>query len=485
MLRRPLYFTTTVLCSVFVVKAQPHIKLEDIIPPISNKAKAYEAKLLGMLISEGRPGNLDSDQEAKLREMWIATLKVFGKTRSEEVARVEDEVEDKTNTLQVPGSAAKKRGRLTRMLTRTRSEASDTSETSLRTTASNQTTITEDSDKYSQSAEFKEALATQTPQELRDEFWSMVKADHPDGLLLRFLRARKWDVQKALIMMVATMRWRGKEMDVDKIIREGELGAIEQADDQFIAQVRQGKSIIHGTDLDGRPVCIVRSRFHRPAEQTPEVMERYTVYIMETARLMLRKPVDTATIIFDLSNIEAKYMDLTPVRFIIKCFEAHYPESLGVCCIYGAPWFFRPIWSIVKGLLDPVVANKIMFANSQTELETFLPKSEIIKELGGPREWEYKYIEPAKDENDTMKDTKTRDQILLGRGKLYDNFEELTKSWALRKLDADGVKKRDDCARELERNYWVLDPYVRAKTHYDRVGYIEADGKFNPKATHA
>lgn len=495
MLRRSIYLSTTVASSIVVVKLQPQVRLEDIIPPISVRAKDYENKLLGMLITEGRPGNLTPLQEGKLREMWVATLKVFGRTLSSELDSVEREVEGKggscDGTLQVPGAAAaaKKRGRLTRMLTRTKSDMSDTSESSLKMTSSttssqSQGDSIDDTDKYAQSAEFKEALATQTPQQLRDQFWAMVKADHPDGLLLRFLRARKWDVQKALIMMVATMHWRGNVMDVEKIVREGELGAIENGDDEFMLQVRKGKSLIHGTDLDGRPVCIVRSRLHRPAEQTPQVMERYTVYIMETARLMLRGPVDTASIIFDLSNIEAKYMDLTPVRFIIKCFEAHYPESLGTCCIYGAPWFFRPIWAVVKGLLDPVVANKIRFANSQAELEAFLPKSEIIKELGGPRAWTYEYIEPQKDENDRMKDTRTRDEILAGRNELYDKFEMLTKKWALKQLDPQGVKLRDQCARELERNYWVLDPYVRAKTHYDRVGYVEPDGKYNPRATH-
>ena len=74
--------------------------------------------------------------------------------------------------------------------------------------------ISDGDDKYSQTKEFKEALATSTPQEIHDTFWKMVKADHPDALFLRFLRARKWDVNKALVMLVATMRWRNKELDV-------------------------------------------------------------------------------------------------------------------------------------------------------------------------------------------------------------------------------------------------------------------------------
>jgi hypothetical protein len=38
---------------------------------------------------------------------------------------------------------------------------------------------------------------------------------------------------------------------------------------------------------------------------------------------------------FGLSN-----MEYPPVKFIIKCFEANYPESLGVLLIHNAPWVF-------------------------------------------------------------------------------------------------------------------------------------------------
>lgn len=39
---------------------------------------------------------------------------------------------------------------------------------------------------------------------------------------------------------------------------------------------------------------------------------------------------------FTLSN-----MDYAPVKFMIKCFEANYPESLGAVLIQNAPWLFQ------------------------------------------------------------------------------------------------------------------------------------------------
>ncbi|KAE8238508.1 hypothetical protein A4X03_0g8845, partial [Tilletia caries] len=38
---------------------------------------------------------------------------------------------------------------------------------------------------------------------LRRAFWEFTKLDHPDTTMLRFLRARKWDVDRALAMLAA------------------------------------------------------------------------------------------------------------------------------------------------------------------------------------------------------------------------------------------------------------------------------------------
>lgn len=33
--------------------------------------------------------------------------------------------------------------------------------------------------------------------------------------------------------------------------------------------------------------------------------------------------------------------DYGPVKFMIKCFEANYPESLGVVLVHKSPWVFH------------------------------------------------------------------------------------------------------------------------------------------------
>ena len=52
--------------------------------------------------------------------------------------------------------------------------------------------------------------------ELQDEGW-FVPERHDDPTLLRFLRARKWDIQMAKQMILEAERWR-KEFGVDNIL---------------------------------------------------------------------------------------------------------------------------------------------------------------------------------------------------------------------------------------------------------------------------
>lgn len=161
----------------------------------------------------GRPGNLTPEEEAKLKQLWHATLLVFGVTTPDPstTASPPTEPEAEPETFLSPESKKKSKKPLGRFLSRKGKPEKESTEK-----LANEVVAVVDTsdDKYGQTKEFKAALASQTPEELRDAFWGMVKCDNPDGLLLRFLRARKWDVDKALVMMVATMNWRGKEMNV-------------------------------------------------------------------------------------------------------------------------------------------------------------------------------------------------------------------------------------------------------------------------------
>ena len=369
-------------------------------------------------------------------------------------------------------------------------------------------------DKHGLAKSFKLAIAGSSPAELRTAFWSMVKHDHPDALLLRFLRARKWDVNAALVMAISALHWRLADAKVDSdVVLNGEEGMItwssatdsihkSQEGSDFMTQIRMGKSFLHGSDSEGRPICYVRVRLHKPGEQSESSLERFTVYTIETARMFLRPPVDTATIVFDMTDFGMANMDYTPVKFMIKCFEANYPESLGTVLVHKAPWIFQGIWRVIRGWLDPVVAGKVHFTNTLEDLQSYIDKSSIISELGGPNKWSYTYIEPVPGENAKMKDTATKASLESEHKIIVKQYEDSILDWIAAssaspsrpstaapltitanshplnpKSQADFRQSRDNIAAQLRRNYWALDPYVRARSIYDRTGELRSDDK--------
>jgi len=278
-----------------------------------------------MPIPPGHIGNLTAEQEVKLRELWIATLRTFGvkdPTLTPSGTSIPDtplSISAQITDSETPKPPKKSNNSNQRhsLFSSKKHQDGETPPNPKNPAPSTPGTGDED-DKYGQTQEFQQTLQELTPEQLRTAFWSMVKSDHPDALLLRFLRARKWDVQRALVMLISTMRWRSRDMHVDDdIMFSGEAGARadaraadvnggvvgqqkkkkkkkEEEGEEFMMQLRKGQSYLHGVDREGRPICFVNVRLHKPGEQSERTMERYTVFIIETARLLLKPPVETA-----------------------------------------------------------------------------------------------------------------------------------------------------------------------------------------------
>lgn len=124
-----------------------------------------------------------------------------------------------------------------------------------------------------------------------------------------------------------------------------------------------------------------------------------------------------------------------------------------------------------------MVAAKVHFISGAQDLQKLIPEGQIVKELGGCEDWEYKYIEPEANENDKLLDAETRSTILAERETLGSELFSLTASLISNPDDKTSQSRRDEIIKQLSDNYWSLDPYVRAKTLLDRQGVIQGGGK--------
>ncbi|KAI9487596.1 MAG: CRAL-TRIO domain-containing protein [Benjaminiella poitrasii] len=213
---------------------------------------------------------------------------------------------------------------------------------------------------------------------LREAFWGMVATNNPDATILRFLRARKWDFDAAFNMLTNTLRWR-LEMRINEIMSLGETGLIEELEKSkkglgisFKEQLNRKMVTLGGPDRMGRGVCFVNVQVHHKDNQPLEIMKILTIYIMETSRLVCEYPIETVCIVFNLENFTLANMDFEVVKFLVSCFQAYYPETLGLACVHKAPWVFTKIWNLITPILDPVVASKIIFTKNVNELENYI-----------------------------------------------------------------------------------------------------------------
>lgn len=102
-------------------------------------------------------------------------------------------------------------------------------------------------------------------------FWKFIKLDDPDTCILRFLRARKWDVGRGMAMLAGCMKWR-----LDNGIEDLALGGDEgnAKIEKFLEQQRSGKTYAFGAAKNECPCCYIHVRKHFTKGQPAESMQK-------------------------------------------------------------------------------------------------------------------------------------------------------------------------------------------------------------------
>ncbi|KAF9914431.1 hypothetical protein BX616_008297, partial [Lobosporangium transversale] len=291
-----------------------------------------------------------------------------------------------------------------------------------------------------------------------------------------FIRARKWNLDDALKMMLNALKWRIAER-IDELIELSDE-ELDQKYPKFIEQMRLGKGYLRGADPLNRPMSVVNTRLHHKNDQPAETIHRFTLYTMECGRLLLGPSAETVIVIFDLSNFGLDNMDWGFVRLFVQCFESYYPETLGVCVVHRAPFVFWGLWKLIQPLLDPVVASKFVFTRNNAELHKVIPRERLpITHYDGLDDWTYQYVPAAPGENAPMKDEVKKAELLKERHDLEARFEAVTRAW-VSNINGQNSPERDEIARQLREQYTRLTPYVRAKNLYQRWG-VAHDGQVN------
>ncbi|KAI0399957.1 CRAL-TRIO domain-containing protein [Xylaria palmicola] len=241
--------------------------------------------------------------------------------------------------------------------------------------------------------------------------------------LLRFLRARKWDVEAAKKMFVESEEWRNKLtvwdpekgayrlMSLDKDdpankppnppLNLDELVRTWDKDGSFKRDLsKYYKQFYHKTDKDGRPCYyeklggvdfakLKKANFtndnmllNLAVEYEKMADPRLPACSREAGHLL-----ETSCSILDVKGV-GLIGQSTVINYIKQASamsNSNYPERLGKMYVINAGWIVTGIWTIVSRFLDPVTAEKIKVLGSdyKSTLLQHVPAANLPKLYGG------------------------------------------------------------------------------------------------------
>lgn len=225
-------------------------------------------------------------------------------------------------------------------------------------------------------------------------------ASHDDITLLRFLRARRYDVDKAQKQFSDTQAWR-KQHNVDELFRTFDVNEMELAR-RFYPRWTGRR------DKTGLPVYVYRlasldAPLRKELESAPperryqrivalyEAMTRFVLPLC--SHLAAPTPVSSVTTIIDLEQVSlsAMWSLRSHLQVASTMATANYPETLSTITIVNSPSFFPTIWNWIKTWFDEGTRNKIHILGKDPgpTLRSLIDEKDIPQSYGGKLPWKF------------------------------------------------------------------------------------------------
>lgn len=213
-----------------------------------------------------------------------------------------------------------------------------------------------------------------------------------DNCLLRFLRARDFNIEKAREMLSHSLIWR-KKNQVDKMMSEYQVP-------QVVQEYFPGGW--HHQDKECRPLYLLRLGQMDVKGLVKSVGEegllKHTLHICEEGLRLTEeatstygRPITTWTLLVDLEGLNMRHLWRPGIRTLLKIIEiveANYPETMSCVLIIRAPRVFPILWTLVSTFIDDNTRSKFLFYGGNDYqgsggLVDYMPKENIPHFLGG------------------------------------------------------------------------------------------------------
>lgn len=232
----------------------------------------------------------------------------------------------------------------------------------------------------------------ETLKKLHDELVELgFTARLDDASLLRFLRARKFDLAKAKLMFINCENWREK-FGTNTILTD-----FHYEEKPLVAKLYP--QYYHKTDKDGRPVYFEELgkvdlnkmlKITTQERMLKNLVWEYESFTQNRLPACSRERgylVETSCTIMDLKGISVStaYNVVGYVKEASQIGQDYYPERMGKFYCINAPFGFSTAFKLFKPFLDPVTVSKIHILGSSysKELLKQIPPQNLPKKFGG------------------------------------------------------------------------------------------------------
>ncbi|XP_077488121.1 SEC14-like protein 2 [Amblyomma americanum] len=199
--------------------------------------------------------------------------------------------------------------------------------------------------------------------QFREAVANVKKPAHSDAFLLRWLRARDFNVAKAESMYRYDLEWR-KENGVDDILHDYKIPELVKENFPGV--------ILHPCK-DGRPLWLIPSGIDIKAfvaVLTPPVVQHHCIYMLEYAESLKRaaskerdKELETHYLVIDCEKFSLRqvysWQAVKAITDMLQMMEDHFPECLEQCIIINAPYFFPIMWKLIRPILTKRTTEKV------------------------------------------------------------------------------------------------------------------------------